>query len=228
MCSFFSSDPLRFRYRNSGACPATLPPNVNTLEVRDRYVYMYSPMRNVSKKKAQSNSMLVIGDLGLFSASLTQFLRSNAESVETEQSVEAGDALPVVIRTQPQIVLADMRKENRTWIKLIGQIKAANPNIKVLVTCSREDAHSANRVLRAGADGYILRDESPDEIMSALRDVLAGRLYVSESVLSATSKPGRLSGKKSPARQSESVASTDFWNPGKWTRATLKSSISAV
>jgi DNA-binding NarL/FixJ family response regulator len=65
--------------------------------------------------------------------------------------------------------------------------------VKMLVVSMYDEALYADRVLRAGGDGYIMKEESPDEIISAIRDVLDGHIYVSEDVMSGevqvTTKP---------------------------------------
>ena len=66
--------------------------------------------------------------------------------------------------------------------------------MKVLVISANAEAAQADRVLRAGADGYILKQEDPEEFAAAIHDVLAGHIYVSDEVLAQpkrASKPTR-------------------------------------
>ncbi len=71
-------------------------------------------------------------------------------------------------------------------------------DVKVLVISMHDEALYADRVLRAGADGYIMKQEDPDEIVHAVRDVLGGHIYVSEAVLGHA--PKTVARVSSPAR----------------------------
>jgi DNA-binding NarL/FixJ family response regulator len=76
---------------------------------------------------------------------------------------------------------------------LIKEIRAVDRKIKLLVVSMHDQALYADRVLRAGGDGYIMKQEDPEEIIHAIRDVLAGHIYVSDEVFAA-SKPGPVRG----------------------------------
>lgn len=77
-------------------------------------------------------------------------------------------------------------------------IRAAHPQVKVLIVSMHDEALYANRVLRLGADGYIMKQEDPSEVVTAVHDVLAGHIYVSEGVLDAGDRKASKSGDASP------------------------------
>ena len=85
-------------------------------------------------------------------------------------------------------------------LDLIKRLRAKYPKIKLLVISMREEQLYAARVLRAGGDGYVMKQQDPEEIIDAIRDVLAGRIYVSEDVLAADSKTPRKDQPQPPKR----------------------------
>lgn len=100
----------------------------------------------------------------------------------------AEQALPAITRLKPDLALLDISLPRKSGIELIRRIRARKLEVKLLVVSMHEEALFADRVLRAGGDGYIMKEEDPDEIVQAIRDVLAGRIYVSEAVMASRSK----------------------------------------
>jgi DNA-binding NarL/FixJ family response regulator len=92
---------------------------------------------------------------------------------------------------------------------LIKELRAVNRAIKLLVVSMHDEALYADRVLRAGGDGYIMKQEDLDEIINAIRDVLAGRIYVSEEVMVGRSK-GRLSSPKTKTRPLDQLTDSEL------------------
>jgi DNA-binding NarL/FixJ family response regulator len=99
---------------------------------------------------------------------------------------EAGDAesaLSAIQSLRPDLVLVDITLPGESGLDLIKKVRVSEPGTKMLVISMHDEALYADRVLRAGASGYIMKQEDPDEIVHAIRDVLGGHIYVSEEVL---------------------------------------------
>lgn len=101
------------------------------------------------------------------------------------QSGTATEALEAVANLRPDLVLIDMRLADRRGPKLLRELKALDGEMKLLVVSMNDRGSYANRVLRAGGDGYIMRQEEPEEFIGAIRDVLEGHIYLSEAVLAS-------------------------------------------
>ncbi len=104
---------------------------------------------------------------------------------------EAADsirALKEIRRLKPDLALVDISLPGGSGLELIRKIRASNQKVKLLVVSMHDEALYANRVLRAGGDGYIMKHEDPEEILHAMHDVLNGHLYVSENVLNHSEK----------------------------------------
>jgi DNA-binding NarL/FixJ family response regulator len=80
---------------------------------------------------------------------------------------------------KPDLVLLDLRLKDGESFELISLLKAQAPNIPILVLSQRDESVFAERVLQLGANGYIMKQEAPDDLVTAMRTVLAGRVYVS-------------------------------------------------
>jgi DNA-binding NarL/FixJ family response regulator len=95
-------------------------------------------------------------------------------------SVEEGLAL--MRRLQPDLVLADLSPHGRSGIELIKGLRATDPEIPVLVVSMHDELLYAERVLRAGGKGYVSKEVSMDVLLGAIRRVLGGGIFVSETV----------------------------------------------
>jgi DNA-binding NarL/FixJ family response regulator len=107
------------------------------------------------------------------------------------QAGSAEDALRDIPRLTPDLVLVDITLPGMSGLELIKRLRPKYPKIKLLVISMREEQLYAARVLRAGGDGYVMKQQDPEEIIDAIRDVLAGRIYVSDEVMVGESKVPR-------------------------------------
>jgi len=116
---------------------------------------------------------------------------------------EAGDfeqGLKGIKRLKPDLVLVDLELPGKSGLDLIKNVRSLKLPVKLLVVSMYDEALYADRVLRAGGDGYIMKEESPDEIIHAIRDVLDGHIYVSEDVMAGESKAPAPAASKPEAR----------------------------
>lgn len=98
---------------------------------------------------------------------------------------DAQTAVREIAKLSPEIVLVDIGLPDKNGLELIKEIRRGNKKIKLLVVSMHDEALYADRVLRAGGDGYVMKQQAPEEILHAIRDVLAGRIYVSDEVLAS-------------------------------------------
>jgi DNA-binding NarL/FixJ family response regulator len=101
---------------------------------------------------------------------------------DLEACGEAGDiqeALREVERTKPDVVVIDLTLKTGHGIELIETLKGRDPHLKMLVSSMHDEMLFAERVLRAGAMGYISKQEPPEVLLQAVRQVLGGEVYLS-------------------------------------------------
>ena len=104
------------------------------------------------------------------------------------QNGDANEALQAIARLRPDVVLLQIPAKGKAWLRLLQRIRSAHSHVKILAVAECVEPAFANQALRAGADGCVVEGEGEDEIVVATRDVLAGRLYLSESLLTAKPK----------------------------------------
>jgi DNA-binding NarL/FixJ family response regulator len=96
---------------------------------------------------------------------------------------DAASALASLAQIRADVVVVDLSLEGNSGLDLIRDLRAFQPQAKVLVLSMHEEAHYAERALRAGARGYIMKRESTDRIIDAIRQVLQGKVYASEALM---------------------------------------------
>jgi DNA-binding NarL/FixJ family response regulator len=98
------------------------------------------------------------------------------------EAENAAKALDAERASKPDLVLADIQLPGKSGLELIKDIKAMRPGLPVLVISMHDESLYADRVLRAGARGYITKHEGGKKLMEAIRHVLSGKIYVSETM----------------------------------------------
>jgi len=88
-------------------------------------------------------------------------------------------ALQVIGETRPDLVIVDLTLKNSSGLELIKDLRAMHPTIRILVVSMQEESLYAERALRAGAQGYITKQEATRNVLLAIRQVRAGEIYVS-------------------------------------------------
>jgi DNA-binding NarL/FixJ family response regulator len=169
---------------------------------------MRTPGKSESSKG--SKKIFIVEDHPLFREGLVQVLNGETDFSVCGMACDVPDALRVIAQLKPDLVLVDLGLPGRSGLELVKQVRAANRETKLLVISMHDEALYADRVLRAGGDGYIMKQEDPEEILHAIRDVLAGHMYVSEEVVSATGAGsngnGNGSGHASSTKQTNPVS----------------------
>lgn len=93
---------------------------------------------------------------------------------------EAKKAMDIIAEARPDLVIVDLFLNGSNGIDLIKQIKAVCPDMKILMLSMHDELVYAERAIKAGAKGYVMKQESCDEIIKAIEKVLAGHCYISD------------------------------------------------
>ena len=130
-------------------------------------------MRMGSKKK----QILIAEDHPLFRAMLVQLVERELGMAVCGQADNVKDALTLVERTQPDAAIIDLTLDGARGFDLIKEISARHASLPVLALSMDTDRLYAERVFRAGAKGFISKQEPPAEVIAAIRAVIAGQTY---------------------------------------------------
>jgi DNA-binding NarL/FixJ family response regulator len=139
---------------------------------------------DLTNSRGQSaRKVFIVEDHPVFRQGLKQMVNGEKDLSVCGESGDAESAFSAIKRLKPDLVLVDITLPGESGLDLIKRVRKAQPSSKLLVVSMHDEALYANRVLRAGASGYIMKQEDPDEIVHAIRDVLGGHIYLSEEVL---------------------------------------------
>lgn len=134
------------------------------------------------------HTVFIVEDHPVFREGLKQLVNREADLSVCGEAGDYDQALERIARLKPDLALVDITLTGRSGLELIKKVRSENRQIKLLVVSMHDEALYADRVLRAGGDGYIMKQEDPEEMIHAIRDVLGGHIYVSEEVLSGGAK----------------------------------------
>lgn len=136
------------------------------------------------KKNAdgRQSRIFLVEDHPVFRDGLAKLLNAEEDMTVCGEAGDARQGLKSIIQLKPDLAVVDLGLPGKSGLELIKEIRAKKLPVKLLVVSMFDEALYAQRVLRAGGDGYIMKQEDPQEIVSAIRDVLSGHIYVSEDV----------------------------------------------
>ena len=126
--------------------------------------------------------VLIVDDHPMTRAGLVHLINHQPDLVVCAEAENAADALAAVEVLEPDLVLADITLPGKSGLELIKDIKAIRPGLPTLVISMHDESLYAQRILRAGARGYITKHEGGEKLMQAIRHVLSGQIYVSEKM----------------------------------------------
>jgi DNA-binding NarL/FixJ family response regulator len=132
--------------------------------------------------KKERTKILLVDDHPLLRTGIASLINQEKDLAvcgEVDDSVQALDAIG---KTNPEIIILDISLKKMSGIEVLKHIKMRYPKVKVLILSMHDEAVYGPRALRAGASGYIMKQEAPDNVIVALRKILAGEVYISESM----------------------------------------------
>jgi DNA-binding NarL/FixJ family response regulator len=129
--------------------------------------------------------ILVIDDHPIARLGIRQMI-AQEQDLEICGEADSGPvALAMLADTSPHLAIVDLSLPESSGLELIREIRASHPNVLILVLSMHDEMLYAERVLRAGARGYIMKREAITGLVDAIRTVMAGRVHVSEAVTQA-------------------------------------------
>ena len=126
----------------------------------------------------------LVDDHPIIRQGLRQLLESETDMEVVGEAGDAAEAMDVLVANPPDIAIFDLNLKGKNGIELIKDVRARGMNFPVLVLSVHSEMTYAERALRAGAQGYVMKEEAPEVVIGAIRSVLAGQVYVCESLAS--------------------------------------------
>ena len=128
--------------------------------------------------------ILIVDDHPIVRRGLRELVADEPDLEVCGEAEDVSQALEQLEATRPDVVVVDLTLKSGHGLELIKEVKARNDRIKMLISSMHDESLFAERALRAGAAGYVSKQESPDKIIDAVRQVLRGEIYLSTRMAS--------------------------------------------
>jgi DNA-binding NarL/FixJ family response regulator len=148
----------------------------------------------------KKESVVIVDDHPLFRERLSQLINHELDMEVCGEAENAQQGIQLIRNTCPDLAIVDITLKGSSGLELIKSIRALSIDIPVLVLSMHDEALYAERALRAGATGYITKHQAADQIILAVRRVLAGEVYLSERMIASFLKSLTTGGVKSIPR----------------------------
>ena len=145
--------------------------------------------------------IFIVEDHRLFREGLKAMLSPNPEYEIAGEAEDGLEAVRLIRKTKPDLVLLDLSMPRVSGFSVLREIKAAMPEVKILVLSIHESDEYVLQAFEAKADGYAVKDSSREELRVAIRSVLDGKKYISPGVAGSVLE-GYIDGRKTLKRRS--------------------------
>src|SRR5437867_692945 len=132
--------------------------------------------------RLQPKKIFVVDDHPIVRQGLAKLLSDEADLVICGEAENAREGLLAIGKLKPDLAIVDISLVGKTGLELIKDIRVQYPQLPVLVMSMHDEQIYAERALRAGGRGYIMKQEGGKILMKAIRQVLRGQVYVSGKI----------------------------------------------
>ncbi|MBK8091798.1 MAG: response regulator transcription factor [Verrucomicrobiaceae bacterium] len=148
------------------------------------------------------SKIYILDDHPIVIEGLKKLIDSQEDMQVIGSAEDANTALQQAGKLKPDLVILDITLKDRSGVDLIKKIKATHPNIQVLVYSMHDENVYAERCLRAGAMGYVMKAEQPTRVLQGLRQIVSGSFFFSAALLGSIVSGGspRSGARGEPAR----------------------------
>jgi len=151
--------------------------------------------------------IVIVDDHPMVREGMNNIIRPEQDLTVCGEAEDRFQALQVIDTKQPDLVIVDLTLKDSSGLDLIKDIQALHPLMKILVVSMQEESHYAERVLRAGAHGYIMKQEATQKVLLAIRQVRDCGIYISTTM--ATKIAATLTGKQRAGNQASITSLAD-------------------
>jgi DNA-binding NarL/FixJ family response regulator len=132
--------------------------------------------------KSGKTRILLVDDHAVVRFGIGQLINRQSDLEVCGEEEDASRALDAMAKVNPDLVIADISLKDSSGLELMRNIKAQYPKMPVLVISAHEESVYAEIAFRAGALGYLMKGEALNKVLTAIRQVLAGSIYVSDAL----------------------------------------------
>ncbi|MCB1279295.1 response regulator transcription factor, partial [Prosthecobacter sp.] len=139
-------------------------------------------MQRSRTSKESVKNVVLVDDHPIMRHGLAQLIRGEPGLEVSGEAGSAREGLDVVGKLKPDLVIIDLTLPDKNGLELVKDIRAAHPATQCLVLSMHDETLYGERSLRAGARGYVMKEEAADHLIAAIQKILGGGLYVSETL----------------------------------------------
>lgn len=125
-------------------------------------------------------TVIIIDDHPLFSRGLAQLIETQKDYKVTGMAKDRNEALSLLDKVTPDLAIVDLNLGQEDGLELIKDILVIHPQTKILVLSMHDERFYAERALKAGAKGYIMKAEAENQVINAIKTVTSGEIYLSD------------------------------------------------
>lgn len=149
------------------------------MKPRSRHSDDAQPEKKPSGPAARKRRVLIVDDHPLFRRGISQLIANEPDVMVCGEAETSDEAVAEVERLEPDLAVVDVSLRGANGLELVKTLRTLRPALPVLVLSMHDESLYAERALRAGARGYIMKHAPPEHVMDAMRRVMAGEIYLS-------------------------------------------------
>lgn len=138
-----------------------------------------APPTAVASDSGARKRVLLVDDHPFMRAGLAQLIERQTDLQICAEAGNPTEALAAIAKTKPDLILTDLTMPGRSGLEFVKDVIALETGVAVLVVSMHDEVVYAERALRAGARGYIMKEAGGEALLAAIRQVLGGEVYVS-------------------------------------------------
>src|SRR4029453_10573176 len=132
---------------------------------------------------AAKSSVFIVDDHPLVREGLTNLINGQNDLIVCGEAKDSAEASDGIAKERPDVAIIDISLTNESGLELIKQLVKQFPQVALIVLSMHDEALYAERALRAGARGYVMKHETSKNVLSSIRRVIGGDIYVSERIV---------------------------------------------
>lgn len=137
----------------------------------------------ISETGAHKHSVFIVDDHPLVREGLTNLINGQSDLTVCGEAKNSAEAIDGITEERPDVAIIDISLTNESGLELIKNLVKQFPQVAVVVLSMHDEALYAERALRAGARGYVMKHETSKSVLASIRRVMGGDIYVSERIV---------------------------------------------
>jgi len=137
----------------------------------------------ISETVAPKRRVFIVDDHPLVREGLTNLINSQSDLMVCGEAKDSSEAVDAITKEPPDVAIIDISLTNESGLELIKNLAKQFPQVAVVVLSMHDETLYAERALRAGARGYVMKHETSKSVLASIRRVITGDIYVSERIV---------------------------------------------